>query len=184
MIENPVYPDIRQGPPRFTWSRKYAPVDTGAVLKSTEPFTQLVSPAILAQSRDYNKTVYGQSSHRDIVNAEFRPPPVSYYEDVAPLSRLPTKIHAIVPHINPGTAGFDSGTSGYTAQTTRPSDITKNLTDRVKTGELRPTFYAPLEMPQDNSVLPDLEVAIPNISAHAGWDVPLHCECSLPRGRT
>ena len=174
MLENPVYPDIKKGPPRFVWSRKHWQVDEGATLRDTEPFTQFIEPAVLAQSRDYNKTVYGQSSHRDIVNAEFRPPLLSYYEDIGPLTRVPATIHAIVPHINPSTAGHDGGTSGYESRNQRTSDVAGALTDRIKNKEWRPTFYAPMDIPADNSVLPDLEAKLPPISVHAGWNIPIY----------
>lgn len=168
MLENPVYPDIKKPPPRFVWSRKHWTVDTGATLMSTEPITQLIEHAVLAQSRDYNQTIYGQSSHKDNVNAEFRPPLISYYEDIGPLTRVPTKIAAIVPRDNPGTA-FETGSNGYVAKNERPSSIEKSLTDRVKKGDARPTFYAPIETPIDNSVLPDLEIKLPATSLTAGW---------------
>ena len=166
-IENPIFPDIKKGPPRFVWSRKHWQVDPGAVMRDTEPYTHFYDDAVLAQSRDYNKTVYGQSSHKDIVNANFRPPMISYYEDVGPLNRVPATIHAIIPHINPGTADHD----GYAAKNERNTDIVGALTDRVSGGEWRPTFYAPMEVPQDNSVLPDLEAKLPSVSAHAGWEM-------------
>jgi hypothetical protein len=169
MMEAPVYPNIRKGPPRFVWSKKHWTVDTGATMMSTEPFTQTtLGNAVLAQSRDYNKTIYGQSSHRDVVNAEFRPPLISYYEDVGPLTRVPTKIETLVPRINPTTSS-QGGTSGYLAKNDRPSDIEKTLTDRVKRGEERPTFYAPYDIPQDNSVLPDLSNKLPSVSLTSGW---------------
>lgn len=168
MLEVPVYADIKKGPPRFVWSKKFWNVDSGATMMSTEPFTQVIEHAVLAQSRDYNKTVYGQSSHRDIVNAEFRPPLISYYEDVGPLTRVPTKIHAIIPRLNPGTAN-ETNTSGFAAKNDRPSSIEKSLTDRVKKGDTRPIFYAPMEVPIDNSVLPDLEIKIPATSLSSGW---------------
>jgi hypothetical protein len=170
MMEAPVYPDIKKGPPRFVWSKKHWNVDTGATLMSTEPFTQLLENVVLAQSRDYNKTIYGQSSYREIVNAEFRPPLISHYEDVGPLNRVPTKIKSLVPRINPATAGYGSGTSGFTSKNDRPSDIEKALTDRVKKGDERPTFYAPFDVPQDNSVLPDLEIKLPAVSLASGWE--------------
>lgn len=169
-IVNPIKPDIKKGPPRFVWSRKHWQVDVGATLRDAEPYTQFIEDAVLAQSRDYNKTVYGQSSHKDIVNAEFRPPLTNYYEDRGPLNRVPTKIHAIVPRANPGTAGHDGGTSGYTAKNQRPNNIESALTDRVSTGETRPTFYAPIAGPTDNSVLPDLEMKLPSVSVNAGWE--------------
>lgn len=173
MLENPVYPDIKKGPPRFVWSRKHWNVDAGATMRDTEPYTQFIEPAVLAQSRSYNKTVYGQSSHKDVVNAEFRPPLISPYEDLGPLTRIPATIHAIIPHINPGTAGHGNGTGGYTAKNERASDIEGALTDRIKAGEWRPTFFAPMEVPRDNSILPDLEAKLPPISVHAGWNIPI-----------
>lgn len=171
-LENPIYPDIKKGPPRFQWSRKHWEVDPGAVMRDTEPYTHFYSDSILAQSRDYNKTVYGQSSHKDVVNANFRPPLISYYEDIGPLTRVPATIHAIIPHINPGTA--DHG--GYATKNERNSDITSFLSDRVSGGQWRPTFYAPIEVPEDNSVLPDLEAKLPSISAHAGWEMKSYSE--------
>ena len=173
MLEVPVMPDIKAAPPRFVDSKKFWQVDAGAVMRDVEPYTQFFENAILAQSRDYNKTVYGQSSHRDIVNAEFRPPIQSPYEDFGPITRIPCTINAIIPHINPGTADETGGTSGYAARNQRPSDIEGSLTDRLKdNGGWRPTFYAPIEMPEDNSVLPDLETKLPPMSIQAGWNIP------------
>jgi hypothetical protein len=171
MLENPIYPDIRRAPPRFVWSKKHWKVDAGATLRDTESFSQFSEPAILAQSRSYNKTIYGQSSHKDIVNAEFRPPLQNYYEDIGPLNRVPATIEAIVPRINPGTAGHD-GTSGYTAKNERPSDISSALTDRIKNAESHANFYHPMDAPLDNSILPDLEIKLPSISIHSGWNFP------------
>lgn len=171
-IETPAYPDIKKGPPRFVWSRKHWTADE-ASLRDTEPFTQFYENAVLVQSRDYNKTQYGQSSHKDIVNAEFRPPLISPYEDNGPITRIPCTIHAIVPRINPATVADDGGTGSYHARNQRPSDIEAHLTDRLK-GEAtwRPTFYAPMDAPLDNSVLPDLVTTMPNISLQAGWEIP------------
>lgn len=173
MIENPVYPDIKQGPPRFVWSKKHWKVDAGATLRDLEAQTSLYDHAVLAQSSDYNKTVYGQSSHRDIVNAEFRPPIQSPYEDFHALSRTPATIHAIQPRINPGTANDTGGTNGFSARNERPSNIEANITDRLKDANgWRPTYYAPIENPEDNSVLPDLEIKLPPVSAQSGWNIP------------
>ncbi len=170
MITGPVYPDIRKGPPRFVNSGKYWKVDTGSTLMDTEPYTQLVEPAVLAVSRNNNQTTYGVTSFKTTVNAEFRPPLANVYEDFGPLNRLPVKLHAIVPRINPGTAGFGSGTSGYTAQNDTSTVIDKSLTDRVKIAEARPTAYCPMDLPIDNSVLPDLEYVLPQVSAFSGWN--------------
>jgi hypothetical protein len=179
MLESPVFPDIKKAMPRFVWSKKHWTVDAGATLRDTEPFNQFIEPAILAQSRTYNKTIYGQSSHKDIVNAEFRPPLESYYEDVGPLTRVPATIEAIFPRVNPSTIS-SGGTSGYTAKNERLSDVSSALTDRIKHGEARPTFYCPMDDPIDNSILPDLELKLPPISVHAGWEVPFRTTQETP----
>ncbi len=173
MLENPIYPDIKKGPPKFVWSKKHWNVDVGATMRDTQPQTQFIENAVLAQSRDYNQNVYGRSSHRDIVNAEFRPPLTNHYEDEMSLNRLPVKLQAIIPHINPGTAGHDGGTNGYSARNQRAWDVEGSLTDRIKdVGSSRPTFYCPMDAPIDNSVLPDLETKMPPISVNAGWNFP------------
>jgi hypothetical protein len=170
-LENPIYPDIRKGPPRFVWSKKFWQADPGAVLRDTGEIVQFYDDAVLAQSRDYNQTVYGQSSHKDIVNATFRPPLLDPIEDFFPLTRIPvTSWGNIVPTINPTTVADGGGTSGYLAKNEQLSDIDRNLNDRIKQGEWRATFYAPIEVPQDNAVLPDLEMTIPSVSAHAGFN--------------
>lgn len=178
MLEGPVYPDIKKAPPRFQWSGKNWKVDT-SVLRDTEQMTQFYEPAVLVQPRDYNKTRYGQSSHRDVVNAEFRPPLLDPIEDFVPLSRLPRK--PVVPNINPSSAGHDGGTSTYTARNQRINGVESFLTDRVKGGLWRPTFYAPIEVPVDNSVLPDLEMKLPSVSVSAGMNTPVQIDAPLPR---
>jgi len=182
MLENPIQPDIKRAPPRFGWSGKHWDVDTGSTLLDTEPYTQFIEPSILTQSRDYNKTIYGQSSHRDIVNAEFRPPYIDQFEDLGPLTRIPVKTKAIIPHTNPGTDS--DGTAGYLARNQRISNVDSALTDRIKYKEWRPTFFSPIEAPQDNSILPDLESKLPSVSANSGWEYnvtfgPQHQEVKL-----
>ncbi len=167
-LENPIYPDILKGPPVFKWSRKFWQADPGAVLRDTGEITQFYGDAVLAQARDYNQTVYGQSSHKDIVNATFRPPLLDPIDDFFPLTRIPVTSRAIVPRINPTTVADGGGISGYLAKNEQLSNIDRNLNDRVKQGGWRATFFAPIEIPQDNSVLPDLEMTIPSVSAHAG----------------
>lgn len=178
MIEGPIYPDIKKGPPRFVWSKKAWKADS-SVLLNTEPITQFIEPAILVQSRDYNQTVYGKSSHRDIVNANFRPPLLDPYEDNYALTRIPVTTRAIIPHINPGTADHGNGTSGYTSKNNFIESV-KALTDRISTAGSRPTFFAPIEIPADNSVLPDLEAKMPSYSASAGWDIPIQMNAPNP----
>lgn len=173
VLTQPVFPDIRKGPPEFKWSGKHWKVDTGATLRDTETFTQFSDPAVLAVSRDYNKTIYGQTSFKNIVNAEFRPPLSNVYEDDGPLNRLPWKLQAVVPRINPGTAWGPSGTSSYTADNDRTTEIPKAITDKIKVARTRPTIYCPIDIPLDNSVLPDFQTTIPNVSAFSGWYIPV-----------
>jgi hypothetical protein len=168
-LSNPIFPDIKQGPPRFQWSRKHWVVDSGRTLMETEHVPQMADFAVLVQSRAYNsQNAYGVSSHRSAVNEEFRPPLIEPYLDNEPLSRQPVKAHAIIPRINPDTAR-SCGSTVFSAQNFHPSNIDKNISDRVKEGQWRPTFFAPLEMPLDNSVLPDLEMKLPSHSASAGF---------------
>jgi len=98
-LENPIQPNILKTGPRFVWSKKFWQADPGAVLRDTGEITQFYDDAVLAQARDYNQTVYGQSSHKDIVNATFRPPLLDPIEDFFPLTRIPvTSWGNIVPH--------------------------------------------------------------------------------------
>ncbi|HSA76205.1 MAG TPA: hypothetical protein VLE02_01550 [Nitrosarchaeum sp.] len=167
-LENPVYPAIQKAVPRFRWTKKHWTVGS-EVLKNTEHLTQFYENAVLAQPRDYNKTIYGQSSHRDIVNANFRPPLIDPITDIYPLSRIPVKIETIIPNINPGTANFDIGSSAYASKNEYINNTDKAMTDRIKSGESRPSFFFPLDLPEDNSRLPDLDYNIPQISANSGY---------------
>ena len=128
--------------------------------------------AVLFQSRDYNSQhAYGnypKYNKGQFVNLEFRPPPEDR-DDILPLSRIPRPV--VVPRINPGGA-FSSGGSTFTQQNMGLSQVEKYITDRVKEGEIRPTFFAPISMPDDNSVLPDLELKMPAVSAGAGFKFP------------
>jgi hypothetical protein len=158
-LENPIYPDIRRAPPRFVWSRKHWNVDVGETMKSIQGDTQhSLGDAVLVQSRDYNQFVYGVSSHKDVVNLNFRPP-LETMEDHMPLTRLPRP--AVVPRINPGT---DLG-----LHIAYKDDVTKHLTDKIKSGDMPPTFYCPMSLPDDNSILPDLEYKMPQVSASSGF---------------
>jgi hypothetical protein len=90
-------------------------------------------------------------------------------DDFLPLSRIPRP--TIIPRINPGGA-FSGGGSVYSEQNNSMPQVEKYLTDRVKAGEIRPTFFAPMSMPEDNSILPDLETTLPPTSASAGFKFP------------
>ena len=167
MLEGPVYPSIQREPLRFVWSRKNWKVDVGRTLTETEHHPQLYENAVLYESRDHNRFTYGISSHKDVVNKAFRPPLIRP-EDNEPLSRQRRKI--VVPHINPGTA--DSSTPSYRSQNDRPSGIESKLNDKIKEGQIRPTFYRPIDFPADNSILPDLELNLPKHSVSFGFTTP------------
>ncbi len=171
-LENPVYPFIQKAGPRFVWSRKHWVVDPGQVQKSVEHIPQMQENAVLFQSRDYNKQhAYGRYpkyNNGTFVNKEFRPP-MQDRDDFLPLSRIPRPV--VLPRINPGGA-FSSGGSVFSQQNMGVPQVEKFISDRVKAGEMRPTFFAPIEMPQDNSILPDLELKMPSVSAGAGFTFP------------
>lgn len=179
MLETPVYPDIKRELPRFKWTGKRNwKVDTGTVMKEVENIPQLQEAAILYQSYDYGRQhAYGHyPSYNDFVNKEFRPPLLDQ-DDIFPLSRIPRPV--VVPTLNPGGA-HPSGNSVFADQNMNLPGIEKYLTDRVKRGEARPTFYAPLELPIDNSILPDLELKLPAISASAGYRFPALTPIEVP----
>ncbi len=171
-LETPIYPDIRKGPPRFVWARKSWKVDTGRTMMQVEHIPNSIENATLFQSKSYgSQYAYGKRPTRDVntVNKEFRPPLIDR-DDVLPLSRIPRPL--VTPFINPGTAHPDG--SGFRDQNMMlPGNTVSFLTDRVKTGEMRPTHFCPLEMPEDNSVLPDLREKTPRTSASAGFVYPI-----------
>ena len=168
MLEGPVYPDIKQGPPRYQWSGKAWNVDVGKTLISqSENIPQFVESAVLVQSRSYNSEhCYGKSSHRDYVNEEFRPP-LLRQEDFVPLSRLPRD--PVVPRINPGTDGTNTA---FLTQNERPSEVFSHLTDRIKDPYWRPSFYCPVDTSLYDSVLPDLESKLPTVAVSSGFNFP------------
>lgn len=179
MLENPIYPEYRQALPRFVDAKKHWTVDTGSTLMDTESFTDFYNSNILAQSRDYNSTyAYGVSSHKDVVNKAFRPP-LTTQEDLLPLSRLPRL--PVIPRINPTTVVDGGGTITYEAQNERsPGDISKMLTEKIKHGLWRPTYFAPVDVPITNEVLPDLTLKLPSHSANAGFETFVRIDQPLP----
>jgi len=165
IVEGPMFPDIKQALPRFVDAGKHWTVDTGATVLDTGHLDQTLNGAILAQSRSYNQSIYGQSSSKDVVNKNFRPPLLSQ-DDFLPLSRQPRKI--VVPRINPSGVA-----DSYFTQNNRPGEIDSFLTDRVKAGEWRPTFFAPITFPNDsNALVPDLELTLPHYAAPSGVNTP------------
>jgi hypothetical protein len=168
MLETPVYPDLKKDSLRFQWSGKSWKVDEGKQLMQTEAHSQFSEPAVLVQSRSYNQQIYGQSSSKDVVNKHVRLPMLNQ-DDLLPLSRQPR--YLTVPRLNPSTAGHVDGSS-YAAKNERNNDIDKHISDRVHDNNIRPTFFAPIEMPIDNSVLPDLETKLPQRSITTGFNTP------------
>lgn len=168
LLESPIYPDIKATLPRFRWSGKFWTVDTGETLieYNNGIHPGLVESTVLVQNRDYNKQfAYGQSSHRDVVNQSFRPPLITR-DDTLPLSRQPRKI--VVPRINPGTADDTGGNVAFASQNETTNETTGFLTDRVKLGDWRPTHFADVLGPDDNSILPDLYYKVPQVSVTSG----------------
>ena len=169
IIEGPMFPDIKETLPRFVDAKKHWTVDTGATILDTGHLDQTLNGAILAQSRSYNQTVYGQSSSKDVVNKNFRPPLLSQ-DDFLPLSRQPRKI--VVPRINPSGVA-----DSFFKQNNHLPEIDSYLTDRIKAGEWRPTFFAPITFPNDsNAIVPDLELTLPHYSATAGVNTPVRVD--------
>lgn len=167
-LQNPIYPDIRKGPPIFKWSGKHFTVDVGRTNLDSGKFdiTTEGTGAILTQNRDYNRQfAYGTSSFKDVVNQEFRPPLITM-EDTMPLTRIPRPL--AVPRINPGMDGVNPG---FAYQNNQPSEKFSYLTERIKEDEWFPGIHCPLDMPLDNSVLPDLELKLPTYSASAGFNL-------------
>ncbi len=166
MLQQPMYPNYKKAPPRWRNAGKHWMVDEGKLLSETAEMPIVTEYAILAQSRDYNQTVYGKSSHKSVVNENFRPPIVDTYLDEKPLNRVPVKINAIYPRINPGAAGV------FEAQNNQViPNINKYLSDQIKKGDMShyPNMSIPFEIPIDNSILPDLEMKMPRVCTHAGY---------------
>ena len=168
LFESPVFPNITAALPQFKWSKKHWQVEPGRVLLETDNIPQTFDNGVLYQNYNYNtQYAYGKFPTYDVVvNDSFRPPPIDR-DDVLPLSRIPRPL--IIPHLNPGTA-FPSGGSSFVQQNMSLSGVEKYISDRVKEGEARPTFFAPIDMPVDNSVLPDLQTKLPPTSASAGFN--------------
>jgi hypothetical protein len=177
-LENPIYPDIkaRQGL-RFVWSRKNWKATNEAV-RELEDDTQRYEDAVLFQSRDYANQIYGVHSGRtQVVNKNFRPPLLTFEDNIA-LSRQPRKY--VVPRINPGTGE----NFVYNTQVAQQDEIGGYLSNRVKSGEIRPTFFAPIEF-APTEIVPDLRITksdgvvlerkTPKISIDAGTLYPTTC---------
>jgi hypothetical protein len=168
MMQAPIYPDIRKGPIQFKNSGKYWQVDVGQTLLDTEPNTQILEDAVLAKSYRDNIDKYGQSSYQEKITV-FRPPLQNDYEDFGPLNRLPTKIRAITPYINPGTITDGSGSTAFAAYNQTIQEVDRYITDKVTTPSWRNTYHMPMEAQLDTSMLPDLVTTLPLHSASSGY---------------
>ena len=168
-LEVSIFPDIRKAPPRFVWTKKHWNVDVGRTLAEVE-HTPFQDHAILYQSYDYGRQhAYGKHpTYNAFTNKEFRPPLIER-DDILPLSRIPRPVTAI--RINPGTAN-PTGNNAFADQQNMLQGIEKYISNRVKEGQIRPTFFSPMEMPVDNSILPDLETKLPPTSASASFSFP------------
>lgn len=170
MLETPIFPDIKKGPPRFIWTKKHWVVDPGRTMTEVEHVPQLQEAAVLYQSYDYNSQhAYGKRpNYTAFVNKEFRPPLIER-DDIMPLSRIPRPV--AIPRINPGGA-HASGNNAFADQNIDIPQVEKYLTNRVKEGQIQPTFFCPMDSPVDNSTLPDLKNKLPSYSAGAGFKFP------------
>lgn len=172
-IENPIYPDIRKAPPRFENAGKYWKVDMGSVVRNMEMFSDMNMAAggIVAQDRDYNKQMFGgASSHREkIVN--FRPPLTNYYDDVCPQHMVPATTRIIATHLNPTTV-VDGGVSAFLADNFHTVDTDRYIIkDKVACTPVATAGYNKrIDNRIDNSVLPDLELKLPQVASSAGYD--------------
>ncbi len=183
MLEAPIYPDIKQALPEFKWSKKYWTVDVGQTLLDTEANTQIYGDAVLTRSYRDNIDSYGQSSHQEKITV-FRPPLQNSYEDFGPLNRLPVKLHAIVPHINPGTTNDAGGTNAYSANNMINQEPDRHITDKKsQESSWFSTYYGPIDTSMDNMVLPDLETTMPAYSLYSGYQTQAWMDAENPKSR-
>ena len=102
LMEAPIAPILNSESRTFNRAGRFWNVDVGQTLIDTEGSTFLLGDSILSKSYRDNIDKYGQSSHQEKI-AVFRPPLQNSYEDFGRLNRLPTKLRAITPRVNPGT---------------------------------------------------------------------------------
>lgn len=152
MLEAPVYPDIRMGPPQVRSAGKHWKVDVGRTQLELGDMPHVLGDAILAVSKDYPTTSVGQYSHKDVVNKNFRPPLIDQWSILRPLNRQP--IESVVPRINPDATRWAS-------RNERPSDVSHVLTDLIKTGQLDVGIKMPFGSGVADIPLPDLETIMP-----------------------
>lgn len=129
LVQNPVYPIIhKQATLKFKDARKNNQVDAGRVLLDLEQHPQMGTYTVLVQSRDRNKQhQYGQSSHKTVVNKEFRPPLQDPILDHVSLSRIPVKVAPIMPGmINPGNP------ETYQARNDGCTTVSRHIIDDIK----------------------------------------------------
>jgi hypothetical protein len=146
-LVNPVYPVIHKAAPQFKDARKNNVVDAGRVLMELEHHPEMTTYPVLVQSRDRNRQhQYGQSSHRSVVNKEFRPAGVDQILDNLPLNRIPVKAATIMPGaINQGNA------ETYVSNNNDVSNVSKHITDDIKGDQgWRTNIEYPFEKPLEH----------------------------------
>lgn len=152
ILEAPVYPDIRRAPIEVRSAGKHWRVDSGRTLLSTESMPQFVESAILAVPKDYATRSTGISSHKDVVNKNFRPPIIEPYLIAESLTRQPRP--ATVPRINPDA-------TRWAMRNERMDDPSRFLTDLIKSGQLDSGVNIPYTDGVPDMPLPDLEMILP-----------------------
>lgn len=162
-LENPVYPDIKRGPPRRIHIRPKWTVD--ADREATEGIIdhpELYAHAILEHDYSESKFKYGRMNpdHTLVVNENFRPPPDDL-EDYLPLSRM--KVGTVAVRTNPG-GGY------YKAQNTSLAEVNSYLSDRVKSATSVPTIEVKLSLPIEapRSLDRQPEDTLPTFSTSSG----------------
>lgn len=135
-IEQPQWPDIKKGPPRFVKSKRYSPVDVGRTIMDSDKYPETWGYQVLTNSKDITQKYGRRPHHTMVVNKEFRPPPVGL-EDTMPISRgrRPT----VFGRINPGGGYFK-------AQNTSANEVDGYLKEdeRAVVGKLAPTYESPI----------------------------------------
>jgi hypothetical protein len=159
-LEQPQWPEIRKGPPRWQSSKRTNKVDVGSVVMESDSYPETWGHAILTRSYTSGQDQYGRKPHHTMtVDEEFRPP-TEQQEDLLPISRQ--KRPKVFGRINPG--------GGRTkAQNTSLNQVSGWLKEdeRVVKGSIAPTFESPITFFEPPSQ-PDLSRVLPDYSVTAG----------------
>lgn len=135
-LEQPQWPDIKKGPPRFVKSKRHSPVDVGRTVMDADKYPETWGYQVLTNSKDITQKYGRRPHHTLVVDREFRPPPLGL-EDTMPISRgrRPT----VFGRINPGGGYFK-------AQNISANEVDGYLKEdeRVSIGSLAPTYESPI----------------------------------------